>query len=147
MSKSDTIVYEFNPCVYPRLLWVAKGGSLDGIKETLNLGDYEVDEEGSGAVTLCNVRRKSDDNLGALIWFPKSSNMNNLDWIAHESTHAALYIFCEVGALVDFENQEPFAYMVGWVFDCVNKVRKNNVSNSLKLNILTPNTEQDGANC
>lgn len=141
MDKKDTIVYEFDPCVYPRLLWVVKGGTLDGIKETLNLGDYDVDEESSGAVTLCNVRRLSDGNLGALIWFPKSSNMNNLSWIAHESTHAALYIFSEVGALVDFENQEPFAYMTGWVFECVDKVRKNNASNSQNLNILTVEKE------
>jgi hypothetical protein len=137
MDKNTTTIYEFDPCIYPRLLWVVKGGTLNGIKEILNLGDYEVDEDGSGAVTLCNVRRKSDDNLGALIWFPKSSNMNNLDWIAHESTHAALYVFAEVGADVDFENQEPFAYIVGWVFGCVDKVRKNNSSNQQNLNIIT----------
>ena len=141
MTSSKTTVYEFDPCVYPRLLWVVKGGTIDGIKETLNLGEYEVDEEESGAVTLCNVRRKSDGNLGALIWFPKLSNINNLDWIAHESTHAALYVFAEVGATVDFENQEPFAYMVGWVFDCVNKVRKNSPTNDKGLNILKTEKE------
>lgn len=141
MESSNTIVYEFDPCVYPRLLWVVKGGTLEGIKDFLNLGEYEVDEEESGAVTLCNVRRKSDGNLGALIWFPKSSNMNNLDWIAHESTHAALYVFSEVGAMVDFENQEPFAYMTGWVFNCVNSVRKNNALNSQNLKILTKEKE------
>lgn len=116
-------IYEFNPCIYPRLLWVVKGGTLDEISKVLELSGYEEDES-VGAVTLCNVRRKSDENLGALVWFPKASNIKNLDWIAHECTHVAMYMFGETGCIADVENQEPLAYLVGWAFDCVNKVRK-----------------------
>lgn len=116
-------IYEFDPCVYPRLLWVVKGGTLTEISKVLELSGYEEDES-VGAVTLCNVRRKSDENLGALVWFPKASNIKNLDWIAHECTHVAMYMFGETGCIADVENQEPLAYLVGWAFDCVNKVRK-----------------------
>ena len=57
-------IYEFDPCVYPRLLWVVKGGTLAEISKVLELSGYEEDES-AGAVTLCNVRRKTDeDNLG-----------------------------------------------------------------------------------
>lgn len=117
-------VYEFNPCVYPRLLWVAKGGTLEELKEFLEF-NYEM-EDGVGAVTLCNVSKKSDESLGALVWFPKASNIKRLDWIAHECTHVALYIFGETGCIADPQNQEPLAYLVGWAFDCVNKVRRIN---------------------
>lgn len=123
MNKMSTTIYEFNPCIYPRLLWVVKGGTLDDISKVLELDDYEEDES-TGAVTLCNVRRRSDENLGALVWFPKASNIKNLDWIAHECTHVAMYMFGETGCIADVQNQEPLAYLVGWAFDCVDKVRK-----------------------
>lgn len=116
-------IYEFDPCVYPRLLWVVKGGTLAEISKVLELSGYEEDES-VGAVTLCNVRRKTDENLGALVWFPKASNIKNLDWIAHECTHVAMYMFGETGCIADVENQEPLAYLVGWAFSCVDKVRK-----------------------
>lgn len=116
-------IYEFDPCVYPRLLWVAKGGTLAEISKVLELSGYEEDES-IGAVTLCNVRRRSDENLGALVWFPKASNIKNLDWIAHECTHVAMYMFGETGCIADVENQEPLAYLVGWAFSCVDKARK-----------------------
>jgi hypothetical protein len=119
----STQIYEFNPCVYPRLLWVVKGGTLAEISKVLELSGYEEDES-VGAVTLCNVRRRSDENLGALVWFPKASNIKNLDWIAHECTHVAMYMFGETGCVADVENQEPLAYLVGWAFCCVDKVRK-----------------------
>lgn len=116
-------IYEFDPCIYPRLLWVVKGGTLAEISKVLELSGYEEDES-VGAVTLCNVRRKTDENLGALVWFPKASNIKNLDWIAHECTHVAMYMFGETGCIADVENQEPLAYLVGWAFSCVDKVRK-----------------------
>ena len=50
--------------------------------------------------------------------------MRNLDWIAHESTHAALCIFGDIGARVSYEDQEPLAYLVGWIFGCIDTVRK-----------------------
>ena len=123
MSSKKTIIHEFDPCVYPRLLWVVKGGTLEGIKETLEITALEDEEDSCGAVTL-PVRRKSDNRLGYCIWFPKSSDMRRGDWIAHECTHAALCIFDDVGARVSYEDQEPLAYLVGWVFECVDEVRK-----------------------
>jgi hypothetical protein len=120
---SGVKIFEFDPCIYPRLLWVVKGGTLDEINKVLELSGYEEDES-VGAVTLGNVRRKSDENLGALVWFPKASNIKNLDWIAHECTHVAMYMFGETGCIADVENQEPLAYLIGWAFSCVDKVRK-----------------------
>ena len=138
MSKeTKTTVYEFDPCIYPRLLWVVKGGTLDGIKEVLDLGNYDEElEDDSGAMTFCNVRRKSDGNIGALVWFPKASNINNADWIAHESTHVAMWMFEEIGGVFDAHNQEPVAYLVGWSFGCIYKVRKANKDNSGDYTIL-----------
>lgn len=123
MKNNKTTIHEFDPCIYPRLLWVVKGGTLEGIQETLEIiCEYEQEEKG-GAVTL-PVRRKDNNRLGYCIWFPKSGDIRRGDWIAHESTHAALCIFDDIGARVSYEDQEPLAYLVGWVFECIDEVRK-----------------------
>lgn len=120
MSKK-TIIHEFDPQIYPRLLWVVKGGSLEGIKDMF---ETEISEEEAGGAVTFLVRRKVDNRLGYCVWFPKSGDIRNLDWIAHESSHVALCIFNDVGAIITPEGQEPFAYLVGWVFGCIDKIRK-----------------------
>ena len=121
-ENKKTIIHEFDPCIYPRLLWVVKGGSYEELCETFDIEGFEP-EDGDGAMTF-GTRKKEDGLHGALIWFPKACNMNHGDWIAHEATHVALYIYHEIGASAEFENQEPFAYLVGWVYECVDKVRR-----------------------
>ena len=119
--SNKTIIHEFDPCIYPRLLWVVKGGSLEGIKETF---EVECNEEDLGDAVTIPARRKSDGRLGYCVWFPKSGDIRNLDWIAHESTHVAICIFNDIGGNVTYEEQEPFAYLVGWVFGCIDTIRK-----------------------
>jgi hypothetical protein len=119
--KNKTIIHEFDPCIYPRLLWVVKGGSLEGIQETFEV-ECEADDVG-GAVTL-PARRRSDGRLGYCVWFPKVGDIRRLDWIAHESSHVAVCIFNDIGGVITYEDQEPFAYLVGWVFGCIDTIRK-----------------------
>lgn len=121
MTNKRTIIHEFDPCIYPRLLWVVKGGSLEGVKETF---EVECNEEDLGGAVTIPARRTSDGRLGYCVWFPKSGDIRNLDWIAHESTHVAICIFNDIGGNVSYEDQEPFAYLVGWAFGCIDMVRK-----------------------
>ncbi len=100
---------------------MVKGGTLEGIKGTFEV-ECETEDIG-GAVTL-PARRKTDGRLGYCVWFPKAGDIRNLDWIAHESAHVALCIFNDVGAVITYEAQEPFAYLLGWVFGCIDVIRK-----------------------
>lgn len=125
MSSNKTIIHEFDPCIYPRLLWVVKGGTLEEIRKTLEFGDIGDDFESTGgAITIAaydNAKKKG----GFLVWFPKPSDMTkNNYWMAHEAAHVALGIFDYVGAEAKACDSEPFAYLVGWVFKCIDKVRK-----------------------
>lgn len=124
MSSKKTIIHEFDPCIYPRLLWVVKGGELEEIRKTLEFGELGDDEQEGGAVTVSaydNANKKG----GFLVWFPKASDMTtNSYWMAHEACHVALGIFDYIGSEVAANESEPFAYLVGWVFGCIDKVRK-----------------------
>ena len=125
MSSKKTIIHEFDPCIYPRLLWVVKGGTLEEIRKTLEFGDIGDDFESTGGAITIAAFDNAKKRGGFLVWFPKASDMTtNSYWMAHEASHVALGIFDYVGAEVKASDSDPFAYLGGWVFKCVDEVRK-----------------------
>lgn len=121
--KNKTTIHEFDPCIYPRLLWVVKGGSLEEIRKTLEFGEVDEEDKSNGALTLY-AYDKENERGGFLVWFPKAKDMSHGDWMAHEASHVALGIFDYIGAEAKARDSEPFAYLVGWVFKCIDEVRK-----------------------
>ena len=102
---------------------MVKGGSLEEIRKTLEFGELGDDEQKGGAVTI-SAYDNENKRGGFLVWFPKASEIKNLDWIAHEASHVALGIFDYIGSEVTANDSEPFSYLVGWVFKCIDEVRK-----------------------
>lgn len=45
----------------------------------------------------------------------------NMSLIAHEAVHICNYIFKNVGAELDKTNDEPQAYLVGWIVEEIDK--------------------------
>lgn len=125
---SNFRIHEFHPQIYPRRLWVAKGGTFEDIKAlftTMNGEELEEVEYSLAATYI--VQTKSDEHyFGHLIWFlhPKDMTASNM---AHEALHASMDLFGLIGCKMDYDNQEPLAYLVGWVTDCVDKVKRNKV--------------------
>lgn len=114
-------IHEF-PCgIYPRVIWVSTGASLQSLNDFFEAKYSEIDASTDAEVTN-NRRIKPDVKGGILIRFQSKKSMTT-STIAHESVHAALEIFDYVGAIVDCKNQEPFAYLVGWIADCINQVK------------------------
>ena len=126
MSKCK--VHEFDPQIYPRKLWVVKGGDVDSLKDMFTQTDgKELDfKEVSQCLAItCNVMMKDERRLlGELIYFTSAKQMN-AENISHESAHAAMDILGDIGAEVDIENQEPFAYLAGWIADCIDQVKRD----------------------
>lgn len=121
MTKAK--IYEFDPVIYPRTLWVVKGGTQAEIKENfwdneqeeINFGDREA-----GAWT-CDVVRKEDYKYGVVVWFPTKITIN---YMTHEATHAMFYYGEACGLQVcEGSDNEEWAYLMGWICDCIDKVR------------------------
>lgn len=122
--KSKGNIHEFDPQIYPRLLWVTYGCSTSVLKDIF--GDEAQDmSKDTYAETVCCRRLNPDVRGGVLIRFENKDAMTAKN-IAHESVHAALEIFDYVDARISSDNQEPFAYLVGWIADCCNQVRIGN---------------------
>ena len=116
-----TTIHEFDPKIYPRLLWVTYGCPTAVLKDMFGDEAQDMDESADAETVICQ-RRKPDIKGGVLIRFENKAAMTAKN-IAHEAVHAALDIFDYVDARISSDNQEPFAYLVGWIADCCQQVR------------------------
>lgn len=119
MGSKTIQVHEFNPAIYPSLLWVMIGNhTISERFRTLELMDDNALAETESVNDVLQNRN------GVIIRFRSRKNMTT-EIITHESVHAAAEIMRYVGGRVEVGNQEPFAYLAGWVADCCDQVKKN----------------------
>lgn len=118
-------IHEFHPSIYPRRIWVVKGCNKKIIKDKFSERDGEEivlkNEEGyeSACTVFPYVKLKENGKYGYLVCIQSRLSAGD---VAHESVHVATEIFREIGAIHTPDNQEPFAYLVGWIADCIQQV-------------------------
>lgn len=128
MTMSNFQIHEFHPQIYPRRLWVAKGGTFEDIKVLFKAIDGNELIEPQDCLATTYIVETKDENryLGHLIWFPSVKDMTASN-MAHEAVHASMDLCSLIGCDIDVENQEPFAYLVGWVVRCLEAVKRYKV--------------------
>lgn len=116
-----TRIHEFDPKIYPRLLCVTYGCPTAVLKDMFGNEAQDMDKTANAETVICQ-RKKPNVRGGVLIRF-ENKNALTVKNIAHEAVHAALDIFDYVDARISSDNQEPFAYLVGWIADCCQQVK------------------------
>lgn len=112
------VVHQFNPEIYPCLLWVVIGKDVD-------IRRFPVSTFDENSIAQTEVTNDMENNRnGIMIRVRKKSDLT-AEVCAHEAVHAGAEIMRYVGGRVDVDNQEPFAYLVGWIADCIDQVKKN----------------------
>lgn len=123
MAASYKQIHLFDPVTYPRKLFVMKGkkakktikeafSNLDG--DDLDVDD--VDTDSVGACTWKSIRLRSTGKLGTLVWFVNDYSIKSA---AHEAVHVVNGIFKECGVDMHYDHDEHYAYLLGWVVDCL----------------------------
>ena len=100
-------LFEFDLKIYPLIVCV----SLDVEQEKLDeiFDDVpQFDETDAAYVSL--LQRKSDNAIVVLMRF--DDKKPSADLIAHESAHATFEILDYIKFNLDYENQEPFTYLL-----------------------------------
>ena len=129
MIKSESSkIKSFNPIIYPLILYVAKNLTVDEINKRFVVFDGDgkeciADEKSiceSKAVTFSVVDKRTN-NFGVAVILYNNATIGTL---AHESVHAADIIFEQLGMYTQGFNEgnEPYAYLVGWITDCLHKI-------------------------
>lgn len=118
MEKKDDIGYfSIDFGIYPRTLYIVKGNNKNKVISDNFMSREETDLDVSdrdctdGSRTWSVIERNSK-KFGFLVQLKR---VNDNSEMAHEATHVVFDLFRDIGAYADEENQEPFAYLVGWV--------------------------------
>jgi peptide deformylase len=137
MAKKKTKFHVFDNGIYPIVLYVAINPDMEEVEKRF----YQVSKEGylsefdttpkwkQPVSTVYDCCDKKDMRNGALCCIWKKSDFY-ARFCAHEATHIASLIFERIGCEISGyygKSQEPFAYLVGWVADCLERVKKNKV--------------------
>lgn len=107
--KHKLVGYKVEP--YPRMLWICS--DIEKVKSLFtpkggSWGDYSDCD-----ACVYGVRRNSDQSFGYLVWCEEGVPDST---ILHECGHVALHIFQDIGEEEIFNAQEPFCYLLEWVY-------------------------------
>mgnify|MGYP006918103038 CR=1 FL=1 len=113
MLRTDMIkIHEFDPQIYPRKLWIA-------ITDKAVFDAKPLDEAAAAEV----IDAHDGVNGGVLIRFRNKKSLTSKH-ATHEAVHAAMLILEYAEVKLDYQNQEPLAYLAGWVSECIDEVKR-----------------------
>ena len=125
-KKQRTWIDEYDPMVYPRMLWVSYSPSWEDLSKEFhvmcddgkNWTDmpkqfFEESVEDARAVTML-VRKKSTKDRGCIVIVNKG--YKTMEVVCHEAVHVCNHI-CETCGVqaTKFGEDEPRAYLTDWI--------------------------------
>jgi hypothetical protein len=114
------MIKKYDPVVYPRKLWISNDTSkrLQALFTSADKSPLVLDDDESFVAEVLQVRERSTDLLGELLWIRDNMSLIHM---AHEATHIAMDILSNVGIQFHADNQEPVAYLIGWGAECISQ--------------------------
>ena len=118
------ILQQFDLVIYPVILVIAIGDLEKEINRFYKPYDEQYNyiappKSSRTAATTYQVLNKKTNDPACLIWIYKTEEVRG-SYLCHESGHVALEMFDYVGAHIDYDNQEPFCYLLGAIFRLCN---------------------------
>lgn len=119
------MIKRFDPVIYPFILWIALDCDLNYIQTHFNdfdnkeIKNLEDDVANLLAFTM-PVSPKEDTKYGVIIYFRHRDDIT-FGLVAHESSHAAKYLFDFIGA--DVKEHEPFEFLIEWIANCCAEIK------------------------
>lgn len=110
---------------YPRKLFLVKKESRDKVEERFTINNSlfsEIDNPNNTMITFSTVVEKDTKDLGFLVYF--GNTKVSYRTFCHEAVHVAIDLFRDIREDVTYECQEPFAYLVEYIFECIRKFYK-----------------------
>ena len=115
--------YEYDPGLYPRMLWVAIGRkpeNLEGVFEDEKGKTVRFDFALADAVTYPEERKCSNNKIGELVVFDNHATARLVGVVSHEASHVCDAIEEAIGME---HGGEASAYLIEWIASCINNAR------------------------
>lgn len=138
MSMKRSVIYEFDPVIYPTRVWVSISPTYDDVcrrfdflsddsEEIVTLRRSEYESHFTAVATTFVVVDKKSRWKGVLVavWSKSDAGVGVM---SHESTHATDWMCDQFGVNgFCFKDGEARAYYAQWVANCIGKVLKGKV--------------------
>lgn len=118
-------IIEFSPEIYPYTFWISEE-NLDILNKKFSVyyddTDYGelVNPNKTTLLRVTHVREKETGRIGSLLRVVRKDITHGS--IGHEAVHMANNLYKHIGKEVDTDNDEDYAYLIGWIID---KIYKN----------------------
>ncbi len=127
------MIHEYNPNVYPFRLWVSVNPTFEEISERfygidVNMDKVVISQDQchpdrfvvARTLTVCD---KKNGWIGCFVGIYRRGSLKTSN-ICHEAAHCADFV-CEQFGIKSrtFDDGEAYAYLVGWVAECINSVK------------------------
>ena len=135
--KKKPIIHEFDPVIYQCRIWVSMNPSFEDVSERfyavtsdterMDIKKDEYDDNYFSIARTHPVSSKQDGWIGLLVcvFRPRQCDVGLM---AHEAVHCTDFICNQFGVTNgDFINGEAYAYLVQWIANCIDKVRRGKV--------------------
>ena len=129
-----TKIWKFSPTIYPIELLVCKSPSEEELKKRFMVimnkrevkePDDEFRPDGMRLADLVPVVDRTTGKAYGLIIIYRPNEIS-FGTLAHEALHFCTYLSELLGfKAIELENDEPYAYLIEWVTNCINSVRAN----------------------
>jgi hypothetical protein len=107
-------LYRFRVPLYEVDVYLSVAATIQEARTNLTLGGFPDYETGT-AQAITTKGEKDAGKFGLSFCFEKLT----FDNIAHEAKHLCSYILGRIGHEADHDNDEPEAYLLGWIVNVV----------------------------
>ena len=113
------IIKQFSLVVYPIDIVAVIGDMEQEVNKIYAPDDPDCNYIGAPPLSVdvrtYNVHNKKTMRMCILLWSPTKEHCTGHS-ICHDSGHAALEVFKYIGGIIDYEDQEPFCYLLGAIY-------------------------------
>jgi len=127
--KGDIKLYKFDPQIYPRLLWVCLNAKSEAICNVFEFEGSNYTEYLNKCYMMVSRATHKETGLHGFLVSSTRSTDATVKNIAHESIHVVdgIYEDCDVISQSFSQGNEAYAYLVGWVADCISKAKSGKI--------------------
>lgn len=126
MNSKDCIIEKYNT-VYSYNVYVVLNPDKDILDKRFKLDGSTITDESSSsdtrvAYTVCNATDLEDDRYCFVVvlngW---ADDLDLINTCAHEANHVTMNLLSEVGITYSDDSEEAFAYLTGYIAECIYK--------------------------
>lgn len=118
------MIRHFDIDVYERTLFVVTGATKEQMNKQFVTCIDPAEDGLNGDAFSFKAGNPIKGNSDVYVVYFRDDSAKTAGTQAHEAVHVADMIYSDLGIFSDTRNNEPLAYLIGYITNCINRTRK-----------------------